>query len=191
MPSKLEVVNNCLLLLGETPLNELDEEHPMVPAALRELHNQNFLIQLPGWWFNTEQRRLVPDVTGAIVLPDSTLSVTIPSSDTYVQRGRNILDTSTGATTGLSSVDAQLVLQIEFEDLPPIAAAYIGISTEFRFCADYEADPTKIQVVARTLANAQADFRRQHEKAIKTNLLYTNTNARWRAALRGDAIRFR
>ena len=54
MFTELDVVNACLATLGELPLVELTDEHPMVAAArvnlteaiVSEMHRQ--------WWFNTD-----------------------------------------------------------------------------------------------------------------------------------------
>jgi len=50
----LNVVNQCLASMGETPLNAVNADHPYVAAALMHLRGASTQEQAKGWWFNTD-----------------------------------------------------------------------------------------------------------------------------------------
>ena len=66
----LSAVNACLGTLGELPVNDVDEDHPLVPAALAKIDQETVFLQSDMWWFNVEYPTLFPDpVTKEIRIP--------------------------------------------------------------------------------------------------------------------------
>ena len=100
----LAVVNSMLGLLGELPLNALDEPHPLIPAALAALDAQTTLVQSDFWWFNVEYPTLTPQVgSGMILVPPDAASV-VPDAAADVAPSAPLA--SAARTVQLQVVDA-------------------------------------------------------------------------------------
>lgn len=125
--TKLNVVNRGLNLMGQLPVNDLETLHPAIPAILAALDNANKQVQSRTWWFNTETLTLVPQVgTKRISIPNDTVAVDATDPRLSVaQRGRYLYDTANGTFEFSSPVEVKLHRLVDFDDLPPTAAAYV------------------------------------------------------------------
>lgn len=147
----LDVVNACLDTMGESPLNELDADHPYVNAALNKLNQCNILEQSRGWWFNTDYLVLSPDsVSGYVYVPGNALDAD-PGYPALTYRSRRIYN-RTEATydirpflgiTGQSTLPVTAVQNVPFEDLPPLAQQMIAARTALSFQASFDGDHDK------------------------------------------------
>lgn len=130
--TELRAVNLILKNMGEAPVNSLTGALPLEASqAYDTLTEVSHEVQKPGWYFNTEIRKLVPDHAGQIYLPQNVLAVQtygVSRSLKVTARGKklyNITPYNTGYVfTG--SVDVELVLGLEFDELPASARSYIG-----------------------------------------------------------------
>lgn len=186
MATTLDIVNDCLATMGESPLNTLLEPHEFKPAALRELTKANRQIQSPGWWFNTEAITLAPaPVTGHIQLAGDVVKWQsgVRTTDTLVrgqpkpwivQRGTRLYDTRLRSFTLDEEVVGVVVRLIAYEDLPPVAQDYVGAQAVLRFQSNFDADNSRRQELqqawqlARQLANSE-EIRQQAINAIDNN----------------------
>lgn len=176
--TQLDVVNQMLATLGEAPLNQITDDHPLVPAAIRELRITSGREQAKGWWFNTEYINLTPDVaTGFLYVPGDCLSVNPFNTTTVVQRGGRMYNLQTASYTFTDGLPCQLIRQVDFEDLPVSASAYIGLSAVLKFQTDYDADGQKTRQLMMDLAAAYTEFNSEHIRAMKVNLLNRPTTA--------------
>lgn len=125
------VGNGAVLTLEAVDLNSDAED------ALKQVHNWSIQVQGAGWWFNTEVALLIdpvpsddPDNPGALMLPLGTLKVdTVYSSagKDLVWRGRRLYDQVNHTYNIGESVYVDLVIGLDFEDLPQQARNYITI----------------------------------------------------------------
>lgn len=131
--TELSAVNLILRNAGETPVNSLSGEVPLEASQAREtLIEVSEDVQSRGWYFNTEVYELSPDNNGNILLPPNTLSVrsTGPSRSIPVtQRGRKLYNMTPLATGPVftGSMTLELVLGLDYEDMPSIARRYIAL----------------------------------------------------------------
>lgn len=145
----LEVVNDCLAIMGEAPLNTIAEDHAFKTAAINVLNRNNRNVQAKGWWFNqelltlsvnpTDNRIYLPNDTGSFIVVDRT------KRDEYAQRGRVVYNLTKGTdlfTVG-DTLEVQLIRQLAFEDLPNTANAFIGRKSVLDFQLNYDGDQTK------------------------------------------------
>jgi hypothetical protein len=131
--TKLEAVNIMLSTIGESPVNSLSSG--LVDAEMAEtiLNSINRAVQSEGWNFNREQNfKMGPTLDGEIVIPNNTLRADAtlrPDSKDLVQRGQKMYDKKNHTFKIDRDVQLDLVVQLEFEDLPEVARRYIAIKS--------------------------------------------------------------
>ncbi len=126
--SKLDAVNTMLSAIGEAPVSSLSSG--LIEAEIAEsiLNTVDREVQSMGWHFNTElNKSFAQDTNGEIILPsdilraDSTLKVDAPN---LVQRGLKMYDRVNHTFTVSVDVALDVVIQLEFDDLPEVAKRY-------------------------------------------------------------------
>jgi hypothetical protein len=134
----LEAVNMCLFAIGEAPVNKV-EDTGLVDAAtaLRTLLNVSREVQKDGWHWNTEiNLPIQPDVDGNLVLPSGTLKVDTVGADQcrdLVARGQRLYDRVNHTYTFDRPVTVELVVLLDFEEIPEAARNYIALKAARRF----------------------------------------------------------
>jgi len=184
--AELDVVNDCLSTLGETPLNSIQTDHPLVAGALKLLREANSRVQAQGWWFNREEVELQPDaMTGHIALPADFLSVDPSVRDQrYTERGRRLYDLDRQSVTFESKVTVAIIRLIPFRDLPWAAQDLIRSATTLRFVESYDADELRIQQVRLDYQEAYRTCNTEHTRFVQPNLLSGGGVGRRRGAIR-------
>lgn len=174
--TELDVVNDCLKTLGELPLNSLDDEHDLVPAALRCLNRANTREQAKAWWFNKELTTLTPNEAGNIILPGDTIRID-PTDRTlnYVQRGNKLYQATAPATVDkfqfTRPVQCWLVRAIPFDELPPMAQNVISVAAVLDFQKDYDADPVRVSELKEDYRIAYMTLNAEHIRNVQANRL--------------------
>ncbi|OZI20056.1 hypothetical protein CAL26_21110 [Bordetella genomosp. 9] len=167
----LTVVNNCLKTMGETPLNELDADHPYVQAALNILSEVNVIEQELGWWFNTDYITLQADPnTGYVYVPADTLNLELEDTS-LVQRGNLLWDTLKQTNKIGRGVRGRLIREIPFEKLPHNAAAMVSLRAQLDFQSSYDADDNKYKKLNAAYSQAYSRVRRMHIRNQRLNML--------------------
>lgn len=151
MTTTLSVVNDCLAIMGEAPLNALSEDHAYKQSALTTLDRVDLTIQAKGWWFNVEALTVSTNPTdGRIYLPnDSATIMPLDERPNIVQRGRVLYDLKRG--TDIFDLNTtykiQLKRRVPFEHLPQSISAYIARQTVLEFQMLYDGDSTKTRAL--------------------------------------------
>lgn len=134
LTTELEAVNTMLMSIGESPVNTLDNPG-VVDAVLAKstLDEVNREVQSRGWHFNTERNyKLVPEAFSPfnIYVPNGTLYLDAvdPNID-VVTRGNpaRLYDKRNHTYEWASPVFVDMVVLLEFENLPQTARSYITI----------------------------------------------------------------
>ena len=129
--TKLDAVNTMLSAIGEAPVNSLSSG--LVEAEIAEtiLNTVDREVQSNGWHFNIEYKKsFAQDTNGEIPLgadilrADATLDA---NSKNLVQRGLRMYDRKNHTFTINSSVNLDVVVQLNFSDLPEVAKRYITL----------------------------------------------------------------
>lgn len=130
----LEAVNDCLEAINEAPVNTLVAPLPAEAAkAVALVGKVSRTVQAEGLHCNTELGYpLVPDVDGFIDLPTNCMKVDLPL-DTYspviydvVMRGGRLYDRLNRTYEFDSTLYANVVLLLDFDDLPHAHREYIA-----------------------------------------------------------------
>lgn len=193
MLSELDVVNEMLSTLGEAPLNELDDEHPLVPAARRIIRIASYRIQAEAWWFNQETVTLVHDPnTGEVLVPSDAIRVD-PSDRSWnlIQRGRRLYDPQNATYKINEPVPAVLVRNVPFDDLPPSVQHVVSLTAQVEFNKSYDGDETKLSMLGGALNLARMSMHAEHIRNVDANLLLAPAHQAKMNFIRGTSIRIR
>lgn len=147
MLTKLKAVNDCLAIMGEAPLTNLDEEHAFKSGALDTLDRVDESVQAEDWWFNMENLRLETNPADhRIYFPTDTATL-VPLWDrpNIVQRGRVLYDLKRGTDRFDDGASFEVVIRrrLALEELPNAVAAYIRRRVVMEFQDQYDGDQTK------------------------------------------------
>ena len=186
MATTLEVVNDCLATMGETPLNTLAEPHEFKASAQRMLQRANKSIQAVGWWCNLEATTYVPGPNGQIQLPGDALKWQsgVRSSDRLIrgqakpwiiQRGSRLYDTREGSYQITEEVTGELVRLVPFEELPLVLNEFIAAQTVLRFQSNFDADNSKRAELTENWKVARIDVRAEQIRQAAVNLRDSNS----------------
>lgn len=169
----LDVVNDCLALLGELPVNDLETPHPAVPGARRLLTNTNELLQADRWWFNTEFTTLTPQVGNKrIVVPGDTAAIdTIPRRPGVTVRGTYLYDTDKGSYEFGAPMEVRLHRVVPFDQLPLSARRYISAEAQLRFQNTIDADALKTRELKEERTMAYRLMNAEHIRNVRANML--------------------
>lgn len=131
--TKLEAVNVMLTSIGEAPVNSLISGLEDAELAETILESVNKETQSKGWIFNTDLKiSLSPNTDNQIVLPDNYLRVDTrdtlrSSSKDIIERGRKLYDRIGNTFTFTEAVSLDVVILLDFTDIPEVARRYITI----------------------------------------------------------------
>jgi hypothetical protein len=128
--TKLEAVNIMLDAIGETPVSSLNSGLPDAEAAQRVLLEVSRDVQESGYHCNTDEEvTLVPQVDGTIALPQNTLRVDSTGDSQIidvVERNGKLYDRDNHTDVFTASVIVDLVIELDYEQLPYRLANYIA-----------------------------------------------------------------
>lgn len=145
--TKLEAVNIMLSTIGESPVNSLSSG--LVDAEMAEtiLEATSRAVQSETWHFNRELKvRFSPNLQGEIVLPQNILRAdssnaadSINRQNTsgipldLVQRGFRMYDKVKHTFNIGKAVDLDIVVGLDFDDVPEVAKRYITVKAARTF----------------------------------------------------------
>lgn len=171
----LEAVNLLLEVIGVAPVSSLltGETNVDVETALRSIHTTSMAVQARGWDFNTEEELTLDPhpTTGEISLPTNCLKVDVSGTDRYepiVRRGPVLYDKREKTTNIGREVVVNMVIGLDFEDLPQSARNYVTIRAARGF-AEGRTTPTSRyteQMEFDALAEMQAEEDQSDDRTI-------------------------
>jgi len=129
--TKLDAVNTMLSAIGEAPVNSLSSG--LVEAEIAEtiLNTVDREVQSMGWHFNTEYKKSFAQDTNGEVPPGADIlradAHLDANSKNLVQRGLRMYDRKNHTFAINSSVFLDVVVQLDFEDLPEVAKRYVTL----------------------------------------------------------------
>jgi len=130
--TELEAVNECLANIGQSPVSSISGDIGVDAAlALQLVRSVSRELQVRGWYWNTDyDYPLTPNGDKEILLPANTFSVDPTGDDRdkdYVQRGRKLYDRKNRTYLFDDPVDVEIVIGLEFDELPEAARRYIAL----------------------------------------------------------------
>jgi DNA-binding transcriptional regulator YiaG len=137
MISKLTVFNAMIGTMGFMPYADLTAAatNPYYAQGLEILAIESRDIQTRGWWFNTTYFTAVP---GDNDFPCGILRIQGPDLDGLVIRGNSVYNFRQQEMLSTTVENVKAVVELEFDDLPPIAQSYVMARAVLAFQSSYD-----------------------------------------------------
>lgn len=182
MENKLSIVNHLLQVTGERRVLTLETGHPSVIQAIQALESWQRDFLGKGWWFNTNKTvKLLPNNLGEILLPTECLSFSIThnqlawqqpgNKEQYVKRGKRLYDSWNNTFIINKALYADLVIWLDVEDLPQVAASYLKHWAAGEYYVDDDGDLQKANKLAERTMLAWHSLKAEQLRVESTNAL--------------------
>jgi hypothetical protein len=168
--NKVDLINRCLLAIGEAPV-ENDIVLDTIPlgtdvyVASRMVDKTITEVLNRGWYFNTDYDfSLVPDDEGFITLPPNVLRVDFGATEfkhQYVMRNGRIYDMVKHTFVIDKKLTADVIYEVEIEELPVSAYEYIGARAARKFQEKVIGDLNMTQITLAEETEALASLQRE------------------------------
>lgn len=182
----LEIVNEMLGSIGETPLNSLEESHPLISAGIQTIIRSRRRLQAREWWFNVRDTTLHPDAaTQEVRVPNDATAVSLEHRDRGIaQRGRRMFDSIKNTFEIGRPIKVRLHQNLELNELPMHALLYIAADATYMFHRDHDGDPDKLRDLGNDRMMAWMDLKAEDTRQKKANL-FENSRVAARLGLAG------
>lgn len=173
LTTELDAVNAILGAVGESPINDFDDNFTDASIARNLLRQESRRFQAKGWTFNTEVGVVLsPANDGSISLPRNTLQVKLQdTTNNIVQRGFRLYDRTAQSYVFTETQTVDLVLALNFEEMPETARQYITIKAGRMFQDQYQGDDAQHRFKARDEVAAWAAWQNYEAEVAKHNVL--------------------
>lgn len=182
MEDKLSLVNHLLQAVGERSVVSLQNGNPSVTQAIQALEGYNRDFQSKGWWFNTNNNvKLTPNNLGEVLLPTEALGFRITyhnlqwaspvDKSRFVKRGKRLYDNQKNTYQFDRAVFADIVIVLDYEDLPQIAASYLKHKAAHAYYVDDDGDDAKSDKLKERAMEAWHLLQSEQMKVLSTNAL--------------------
>jgi hypothetical protein len=138
--NRLDMVNRCLLAIGEVPYPEGTLIDSLAlgtdgETASRIVAETMIEVQAIGWYFNLDYNfKLYKDSEDKIALPPNTLRVDTMFSNRYMEKNNAIYDNEKQTfMIEPTYIEADIVWLVDYETLPPEAYEYISARSARKF----------------------------------------------------------
>ena len=157
--TELKIVNSVLSVAGDNPVQSLSDSYQPVFIIKQMIENISRDMQTEGWWFNTEfEVTLTSNTeTDKIALPFNILKFE-PKYTKYVQRGLTVYDRQARTSTITDDVEADIVVMLEFDDLPQVARKYIRAKCRHQYNEEYFGEQTIKRTLEKELNKARIEL---------------------------------
>jgi hypothetical protein len=186
--TELEAINTLLSVIGEAPIDRLSDitinEITDSALARRTLHEVSRDVQAEGWGWNTDHGvELQKDTADQFPLPSNTLAAVFSPNrypdNRYVARGDRVYHRyerrfDFGASTTAPLFLDQLVVQLDWDELPHAAQQYITIRAARIYSDRYLNSNAIYAYTAQDEEYARAMLIRSEERQLNNNLLWGN-----------------
>jgi hypothetical protein len=176
LTTKLAAVNVLLSTIAESPVSSLDVSLSVdVATAIGAIDEVDRAFQTKGWHWNREDSlTLSPDGSGEIALPENYLWVGsaywLDSSSPVrvTERGRKLYNRDDHSYVFSQPVALDLVVKLEWEEMPEYARQYITIAAAEIFQARTQGTSI-VERVTRTDVEAKMALCEQREDEAEEN----------------------
>lgn len=175
----LDAVNDLLRAVRVAPVAGLlvTDLNADAQAAKQAIDGASIELQQQGWFFNTEEGVVLdPTVDGEIVLAENVLEVLSSryrsSGNQLAHRGSRLYDPTKRTYAIGESVEVDIVIALDFSELPNAARLYVTALAARRFClprlptnTTFAYTQEVLSTALTTLQQKDADARDQDLKA--------------------------
>ncbi len=163
--TQLSTINAMIGSLGMTALTANDSSHPAYIKALAKLTELDVEFQNRGWWFNRTVVTLPQNEAGEV--PYSSDMLHVDPTDRfllYTMRQLKLYDLVNATYTIDADVECNVVYQLPFSELPPLAQVYLKDRARHDYFLDEDGGPPKLDRYAELAQVAWTQLRQEHFK---------------------------
>lgn len=175
--TELDAVNIMLSTIGESPVSSLSADQSTVDVSLARQILREVTVQVEenGWHFNTETNWVLPvNTAGEILLPANCVQVDSMGPDAQldvVARSNRLYDRTNHSFTFTKSVTVEMILLLDFEEIPQAARHYITTRAARVFQQRMVGSDTLAGFSERDEARARAALKKQDSNCADYNIL--------------------
>lgn len=175
--SKLEAVNIALRGIGQEEAVTLNDNWPDVQNASKLIDDTTRQLQIRGWHWNTERRKLSPNISGEIILPNNTISIDTAGPDRYIdalQRGSKLYNVESSSFIFDRAMTLDLILLLPFDDMPLPAKDYVAVSAAAQLQQNMLGSDNIDKYLKERLQQAHITLRQDENRRADRNTLTDN-----------------
>jgi len=170
---RLQAVNICLGAMGEPSISALESAGVDASIASDLVDERSMTVQLKGWHWNTEDRRIAPNASKEILLPPNLLKIV---EDKYanhdvIVRGTRLFDKKTNTFKFDKAFNVTVVIMLPFEELPVTARSFIAYSSAAIFQQRQLGSPSIDQNLMTWASESYAELVKDEIKITNPNML--------------------
>lgn len=184
--TELEAVNLMRGSIGKAPVSSITSSNPDILAARNRLRQTTLEVQSKSWWFNTESTvTLVPNTAEEIVIPSRALEVRPHDPFAYLTtRGERMFDPTNNTFKFKSSLLVDMIVHLDYDELPFVAANYIQYDAARKFQADFDGDPARVQDLRLDAQMALLMLKEAEQRNRRNNVLLSASSLRLQSGIR-------
>lgn len=171
MRNQLDVLNSCLDSIGEAPLLELEDDHPLYASAMNALERAMTQEMSRQWWFNVDYITLKVANDNYVYVPSDAVAFVPLDRRDLTMRGRRLYNRMEGTYEITAAVRGYVVRLLPFEDLPAPAQIYVETVAVMLFQTSYDADRAKTEELRAQRADSWMVLNAEHTRQIRANPL--------------------
>jgi hypothetical protein len=173
--TELDAVNLIRGSVGKAPVSTLTTTNPDVIAAQLRLKNSGTELQTKSWWFNTELSfKLSPNATQEILIPNTALEVRPKDPFAYLTtRGNRLYNPIDNTFKFDETIEVEMLVRLDFADLPYAAANYIQYDAARKFQADFDGDPNRIRDLREDAHEAWIALKEAEQRNRRPNITHS------------------
>lgn len=157
--TKLEAINIILSSIGNDPIDTIDENVDIdVTNAVNLLEKISRNTQRQGWDFNKGVYTLYPDTNTQKIRWDNRILKFTSSNGTYAKRGDYLYDITNQTFKFSDKVELEVIMVVDFEDLPDCFKNYITAQAAIEFQQKYLGDESISNILQYNMQEAKADI---------------------------------
>lgn len=168
---RLDAINAVLAKLKQPTVTTVNAQHPLVGEIQTALDTKANELLVQGFWFNTSDVTLQPEVDGRVPYPPTALAVEAIdyNSGVFVQRSGYLWNVTGNTGVFGASVNATVRWSLDFEELPEVAAEYVKYAAAVDvYSTRFGVDDTA-QYLGQLMGQARSLLERDHLRAMRYN----------------------
>lgn len=183
--TKLEAINACLRGIGRDPIDSVDDPDLDAALAATAIEEATTTLCSQPWWFNKEYNwKLSPNTLGEIQVPNTAQSV-LPEADNRTQAlviRKNKLYDMVNHTFDMTDrlcdgvVTVSFLIDLDFEDIPPIARNAVKYIARREFAQDLEVDQVRWKFQSSDEQRAVVQLQAENARHKRRNYLRDNAH---------------
>ena len=160
--NELEALNMLLRLIGSSPVNAVDTDHPDAANARATLKRISRRTQRKGWWCNIDYNVILrPNERGEIIVSGEVSSL-VPQDPNLTLRGTRLYDKRQQTDKFTADVTVtRLVHILDWDDMPQVMQEYCAYYAASEFVRDELEDPNKEASLRESAAASFLDLKKQ------------------------------